>query len=166
MLPDRWSNGGALNAINTEARCTACAKLLWTFQLATRHSMLKTKEKSSGLCGAKLAKMLSESIINTRIRRMSEIGTMQGNFETEEDLDKMMKDKPNQLEALKQNAPRVTCQYTGEELILKPVYNFKRTQEEVNQDKEEFDLESKKSIKKLKTEPEEEEKKARQRGRR
>ena len=86
---------------------------------------------------------------------MSEIGTMQGNFETEEDLDKMMKDKPKQLEALKQNAPRVTCQYTGEELILKPVYSFKRTQEEVNQDKEEFDLESKKTSRNL-TEPEEE----------
>ena len=100
------------------------------FQNLTVEERQEFYKKAQTKCGAHLQKELTESITTSTIRKISETTHEDGNFLPLEEVEEEWRQRrPEMLAQLKLHAPRMTCKYTGEELIMVPSYSYKHSRE-------------------------------------
>ena len=73
--------------------------------------------KAAGLCGPELKKVLEEQILWSKIAREATQFKYEGDFVSLDKVEEAYKDKPEQLESLKSNAPRIDHIHTGETML-------------------------------------------------
>ena len=151
----------------TQWRCKKCNSLRVRLprmlkddeDLGLGYSELNTEERkefykrAQNLCGAKLAKGLRETIVNTSIVRSTSQACAQGNFVDMDEAEKKFAGKPDQWANLLKNAPKNTCRFTGVEQIWVPTYSMSKTIEKTDQEERSRRLQSTQAIKKAKINP-------------
>ena len=75
-----------------------------------------------------------ESVSKSRLKRSTTAVASSGDFMNIADLKVKLKDKPARLAALLKTAPRVMCEFTGDELICDPKYDYKHVDEDIGTD--------------------------------
>ena len=75
--------------------------------------------------------LLVESITQSKTTKSTTMWTREGDFEPIETVKERYRDQPERWALIEKNAPRITCDVTGEELIVEPQYKLKVTDEEV-----------------------------------
>ena len=102
-------------------------------------------------CGAHLQKLLTESINTSTIKKVSDLAQEDGNFLPLEEVEEEWKNKrPHMLAQLMLHAPRMTCKYTGIELIMVPSYSYKHSRETCDSTMDMRKLQSEQCVKKIK----------------
>ena len=86
-------------------------------------------KKAAGLCGPELKKALEETITWSIAHKQEQSLKYEGDFVPLHDAEAQLKDKPQQLSALKETAPQVKHRFTGEDLIWVPKLSMKDEQE-------------------------------------
>lgn len=82
-------------------------------------------KKATGLCGPDLKKILEEAITWSETHRRTQLMKYEGDLLPLDEVETNMKDKPDQLAILKQRAPQVQHQFTGQDMIWVPKLSLK-----------------------------------------
>ena len=121
------------------------------FQNLTLEERREFYKKAQEKCGAHLQKELTESITTSTIRKITETTHEDGNFVPLEEVEEEWGQKrPEMLAQLKLHAPRMTCKYTGAELIMVPSYSYKHARETCDSTMKVRKLQSEQCVKKIK----------------
>ena len=121
------------------------------FQNLTLEERREFYKKAQTKCGAHLQKELTESITTSTISKVSDLTLEDGNFRPLEEVEEeWMQKRPQMLAQLKLHAPRMTCKYTGAELIMVPSYSYKHARETCDSTTKMRKLESEQAVKKIK----------------
>ena len=108
-----------------------------------------TMKKAHELFGNDLAKLIHESVTKARLRRQTISFTVDGQFEKLEDVKERLKDQPERLANILQNAERITCEVTKDELVALPKYKLSSLTEDQISDERKRKIETEETIKKV-----------------
>ena len=156
-----------IKGTNDQFRCSMCnnqrskvSRMIAAKGLENGYKHMNAEERKQfqkdcqGLCGAALAKQLTDSITRATVRRITECTNEDGTFEFEEKVKEDFASTPDYLKILLEKAPRTNCVHTGVELIMVPKYTYQRKVEDIMEKREKLHLESEQAIKKVKVEKE------------
>jgi hypothetical protein len=97
-----------------------------------------------------LRALLTESITQSKTLKNTTVWVNEGDFEPIEVVKEKYKENPDKWALILANAPKMTCEVTGEELIVEPKYKLKIQDEEVLTFEKKRRLEGEATVKNIK----------------
>ena len=157
----------AITGAKNQFRCKLCnaAKSRITRMMAARpedfsgYDNIATEDRKQlmreahELFNQDLAKMITETILKSSMKRLSEKSSEHGDFKNMKDAAAIFADKPDEWANLQKNAPRIKCKYTLAELIFVPNYSFCATHEYQREETRKRKIEAESKAKKIKAKP-------------